>query len=271
VARAVPPKPTAAASASLVPRSSHRPASRRPAWASSFAGIQNDNYTVSNDVGTFNIAGTNLANFTFKAPPPAPISLPPVHDSVPILGSYTAYPHIPNLTLTWGDWTGGDSGVTVNAQLSGEIDVHITLGPVNPKLTLTNLPVTITFGTDSSGNATVSPSQVVVAPVGSHGSVHDCGFGDWCDGAVSGRIESSVQSQLQSTLASQFNSALNGQNNSSPFWRGFMSTLANQAVLSVLSDPAGYPLPKVNQATPAEPRPPGRSRIPAGSATPVAR
>jgi hypothetical protein len=33
-----------------------------------FAGIQNANFTVSNNLGTFNIAGTNLANFGFNAP-----------------------------------------------------------------------------------------------------------------------------------------------------------------------------------------------------------
>jgi hypothetical protein len=215
------------------------------------AGVQNASFTVSNNVGTFNTAGTNLAQFNFKAPPPAPISLPPTNGSITIVFpvSYEAFPHIPDLKVAWGAWIGGDSGVTVNALLSGHIDVHISAAPivVNPRLTLTNLPVTITFGTDRSGMATISPSQVVVAPVGPHGSVDGCGAFDWCDGLVRGPIESAVQGQLQSTLASQFDTALNGENNSSPFWLGLMNKLANETPL--LSDPAGFVLPAVNQAT----------------------
>lgn len=216
-----------------------------------FAGIQNANYTISNNVGTFNIAATNLAKFNFKAPPSAPIALPPVHGSVAGI-SYEAYPSIPNLTLTWGAWTGGTAGVVVDAQLSGQINVHMSAAPivVNPTLTLTNLPVTITFGADWTGDATISSSQVVVAPVGNFGSVGGCGAVGWCNGVVSGPVESGVQSQLQSALASQFSAALNGQNNASPFWHGFMNTVANQTLLPVLVDPAGNPLPQVNQATP---------------------
>jgi hypothetical protein len=216
-----------------------------------FAGIQNASYTISNNVGTFNIAGTSLATFNFKAPPPAAITLPPVQGSVAGI-SYEAYPSIPNLTLTWGAWTGGAAGVVLAAQLSGQINIHISAAPVvvNPTLTLTNLPVTVTFGADSTGDATISSSQVVVASVGSFGSVGGCGAVGWCNGVVSGAVESAVQSQLQSALASQFSAALNGQNNASPFWQGFMNTLANQTVLQVLVDPAGNPLPKVNQATP---------------------
>jgi len=116
------------------------------------ARVQNASFTVSDNVGTFNTAGTNLAQFNFKVPPPAPISLPPVNGSITIVSpvSYEAFPHIPDLKVTWGAWIGGDSGVTVNALLSGHIDVHISAAPivVNPRLTLTNLPVTITFGTD---------------------------------------------------------------------------------------------------------------------------
>jgi hypothetical protein len=163
--------------------------------------------------------------------------------------SYTAFPHIPDLKLTWGSWTGGDSGVTVNAQLSGHIDVHISAAPVvvNPRLTLTNLPVTVTFGADRTGNASIGPSQVAVAPVGQHGSVDGCGAFDWCDGLVRHMIESDVQSQLQSSLASQFNSALNGRN---PFWLEFMQKVADEPILFLLlKDQAGFPLPKVNQAT----------------------
>src|SRR5258708_22416422 len=153
----------------------------------SFAGIQNANYTVSNNVGTFNIVGTHLP---IKAPPPAPISLPPVKGSIHIIVSvsYEAFPHIRDLSLTWDAWTGGESGVTVNAQLSGHIDVHISAAPivVNPTLTLTNLPVTITFGTDRSGIATISPSQVVVAPVGPHRAVDHCGAVGLADGLQPG-------------------------------------------------------------------------------------
>jgi hypothetical protein len=217
------------------------------------ARVQNASFTVSNNVGTFNTAGTNLAQFNFKVPDPASVSLPPVTGSIPIVFpvSYEAFPHIPDIKVTWGPWIGGDSGVSVNALLSGHIDVHISAAPivVNPRLTLTNLPVTITFGTDPSGNATMSPSQVVVAPVGPHGSVDGCGAFDWCDGLLRGPIESAVQGQLQSTLASQIRTALNGKDDSSPFWFGLMNDLAN-APLPLLSDPAGFALPDVNKATP---------------------
>lgn len=235
-----------------------------------FAGIQNANYTVSNNVGTFNIAGTNLANFNFKAPPPAPISVPPVNGSTGGLVRKCDDLAVPGRRgsrrisrlreqRAEGDRHGevcqrerrvGDdgSGRDVDVDLSGELrvddDAAVAAGPVAPR----ELEI---------GDARV-------------GRIRDREQPDWCNGVVSGPIESAVQSQLQSALASQFTSALNGQNNSSPFWLGFMSTLANQTVLSVLSDPAGYPLPKVNQATPGGTRPPGRLS-PATSATPVAR
>lgn len=162
--------------------------------------------------------------------------------------SYTAFPNIRDLSLTWGPWIGGEGGVIVNAQLSGHIEVHISASPivVNPTLTLTNLPVTITFGTDRSGNATVSPSQVIVAPVGPHGSVDGCGVFDWCDGLVRGPIESAVQDQLQSNIADQFTSALNA---SGPFSFGFMRAVVDRR-LPLLRDPAGFLLPTIGQATP---------------------
>jgi hypothetical protein len=129
-----------------------------------FAGIAGASYTVSNNVGTFNLGNSNLSKFNFKAPPSAPLSLQPVNGSI-FGGGYTATPSVPDLQITWSNWTGDSTGVVVNAQLSGHIDVNITgvidFVPVsvNPTLTLTNLPVTITFGTDSSGKATISPSR----------------------------------------------------------------------------------------------------------------
>jgi hypothetical protein len=211
------------------------------------ASVEKASFTISNDVGTFNTAGTKL-----KPTKPVSISLPPVHGSITVVVSvsYEAFAHIPDLKLSWGPWTGGDSGVTVHALLSGHIAVHINAFPVivNPTLTLTNLPVTIDFGTDRSGNAMVSPSQVVVAAVGPHGSVDGCGAFDWCDGLLRGEIESKVQGELQSKIASQFTEALNGQN---PFWLGFMQNVVeNQLLLSLLRDPAGFQLPQVNEATP---------------------
>jgi hypothetical protein len=219
------------------------------------AGIQNANYTISNNVGTFNIAGTNLSNYNFKAPPPASISVPPVSGfitDVIVPVPYTAYPNLPSLTLSWDNWTGGDSGIVINAQLSGQIAIHISADPVvvNPTLTLNKLPITMTFSTNSSGDALIAPSQVVVSPLGPYGSVSGCGAFGWCNGLVTGAIENAVQGQLQTALASQFAAALNGQNNVSPFWPGFLQTVANQPALSVFTDPAGNPLPRVNQATP---------------------
>jgi hypothetical protein len=172
---------------------------------------------------------------------------------------YQGSANIPKLDLNWpggNSWTGDDTGVVVTALLSGEIDINLsaTLNfvpiSVNPTLTLTNLPVTITFGTDMAGNATVSQSQVVIAPVGSYGSVNNCGAFGWCNGLVTGPIASQVQAKLQSVIASQFASALNGQNNSSPFWVGFMNAIANSSPIQLLTDPAGYKLPLPNQSTP---------------------
>jgi len=150
------------------------------------------------------------------------------------------------------NWIGGDTGIIVGATLSGEIAIHLSAAPivVNPTMTLTNLPVQITFGTDWNGNAIITPSQVVVAPVDNFSSVGNCGSADWCNGLVTTKIEKAVQTQIQSILASQFSAALNGPNNSTPFWRGFMKIMANQTQFSVLIDPAGNSLPMVNQPTP---------------------
>lgn len=213
--------------------------------------VQAANYTITSNVGTFNIIGSNLPAYNITAPPSASITLPPVNGSIKGI-SYTAYPSIPKLALSWVNWTGGDTGIIVSATLSGQIDVHISAAPivVNPTMTLTNLPVQITFGTDWNGNAMITPSQVVVAPVDNFSSVGNCGSIGWCNGLVTTTIEKTVQTQIQSTLASQFSAALNGPNNSTPFWSGFMKIMANQTQVSVLIDPAGNPLPKVNQPTP---------------------
>jgi hypothetical protein len=211
----------------------------------SIAGVQNAKYTVSNNVGTFDTGGANLP---LRTPQPSPVSVQPVSGSI-ILVSYTAFPHIRDLSLTWAPWFAGDSNVTVNAQLSGHIDVHISTFNVNPTLTLTNLPVTITFGADPSGTAPISIAQVVVAPVGAHASVDGCGAFDWCDGLVRDRIENAVQGPLQQHIADHFNAALNAP----AFWSGVMSTLANSDKLPTqlrLLDPAGFPLPRANEQTP---------------------
>jgi hypothetical protein len=187
------------------------------------------------------------ANLPIRTPQPSPVSAAPVSGTI-VLISYTAFPHIRDLSLTWTPWFAGDSSVTVNAQLSGPIDVHISPFDVNPTLTLTNLPVTISFGADPSGTAPISPAQVVVAPVGAHGSVDGCGAFDWCDGLVRDRIESAVQGPLQTHIADHFNAALNAP----AFWSAVMGTLANTDKLPVqlLKDPAGFPLPRANQLTP---------------------
>jgi hypothetical protein len=213
-------------------------------------------YTITNNVGTLYIdAQSRLPQFNFKPPPPALISLPPVSGSLGV-GEYNAAAGIADLTLTWNNWAGGDSGVIIPASLSGDIDVHlsgfagITPFSVTPRLTLRNLPVTITFGTDASGHATILPSQVAVTPIGSYGTVNGCGAFDWCNGTVTNLIDSLVQGELRSSLASQLTSALNGQENTSPFWAGFMTAAANQTVVApLLSDPAGFRLPLANQAT----------------------
>jgi hypothetical protein len=219
--------------------------------------IQNAVYLIKSNVGTFDISNTQLPKFNFQAPPPAPVPLKPVNgsNSLPPF-AYTATPSIPNtLKLSFKPWEGGNSGITVPATLDGDINIQISAVidfvpiSVNPTLSLTGLPVTITFGADGSGDATTSPSQVVVAPIGSFGSVSGCGAFGWCNGLASGAIYSGIQSQLQSVIASQFASALNGQNNSSPFWVNFMNAVANIDA-SQLIDAAGNPLPKVNQATP---------------------
>jgi hypothetical protein len=221
-----------------------------------FAGIQQANYKIVNNVGTFSIAGTNLALFNFSAPPSAPVLLAPVQGSIPVVVSlsYTAFPRIPDLSLTWSEWTGSVTGVTVNALLSGHIDIHLSADPivVNPRLTLTNLPVTITFGSDAKGNAAILPSQIAVASIGPHGSVDNCGAFDWCDGLARKLIEEHVHQQLANSIAQQFTSALNAK---TPFWKGFLHTLANLpaspivAIFRDLKDPAGFTLPLINQQT----------------------
>jgi hypothetical protein len=168
---------------------------------------------------------------------------------------YTAYPSIPNLTLTWGDWLVGASGVTIQAQLSGEIDIHISADPlvVDPALHLSGLPVTITFGADWTGDATILPSQVVVASVGDYSDISGCGALGWCDGLFSSQIDGKVQSQLQSQLHDQFLIALNGQSDAgpppSPFWIGFLTAVANSPLMQP-TDPADNPLPKPDAGQP---------------------
>jgi hypothetical protein len=218
--------------------------------------MQNARYNVSNNVGTFDISNTNLGLIGVPAPAPAPIPLQSTSGTLPTFPQlqYTAYPSVPTLSVNWDPWIGGDRGAIVNARISGEIDVHISADPivVNPIVTLTNLPATITVGTDSSGFAT---ANVDVSADQSFFSVSGCGAFGWCNGIVSNLVQSYLQQSIRNTLSSQITAALNGPNNSSPFWVGLMNGLANVSLRLPglpnipLIDPAGYSLPKVNQAT----------------------
>ncbi len=226
-------------------------------------------YTVANNLGTFNLSGgspcgtpaiSQLANYV-KATPPKDVTPPTLQGSVPTCGSsicpsisYSAYPSVESLVMKWDTWQAGASSVEIDALVTAVINVHVSADPfvVNPTLTLTNLPVTITFGADASGLATVPASQVVIASPRAYGTVSNCGAFGWCNGLVLDNIGSAFQSSVQTKLASQLADGLNGEDNSSPFWFGLMQALANQTAFpSQLSDPEGQPLPTRNTSSAA--------------------
>jgi hypothetical protein len=217
----------------------------------SFVAISKAYYQVTNGSGQFEFGSSNLAAYHFTQPPPSPLTLPSTSgEEWPF--SYTATPTVPSLSVTWSDWVGTSTGISIPALVSGTVDVHITgFGSVNPTLTITNLPVTVNFGTDASGNATVTTSQVVLPPSpSSYMNVSGCGVLGWCTSLVKGSIESNFTSALQSALASGFYNALNGVTGgaSTPFWPSFLQQIAG--VTSVLLDPDGNMLPSTTSHTP---------------------
>lgn len=225
------------------------------------AGVAGASYSITNDVGTFNVGVSKLGQFGFAAPPSTPINIAPITGSFDVVSgigpsvSYTAYPSIPSMSMTWGNWTVGSNGVTIPATLSGSIDVHVStgVGVVNPVIQVNGLPISVTFGSDSNGFATVASSGVAVGPVGNYSSISGCGAFGWCDGVISGQVDSGMQSALQTQIAGQFASALNPKNDAGvpvAFWPGLLTDVANNAALNVLTDPAGNPLPKDGVAQP---------------------
>ncbi len=167
--------------------------------------------------------------------------------------SYVATPTIPDLQVTWSNWSTGADDVEFTASITGGIDLKIVaddLVTVTPKLTLTKLPVTVSFGDGSNGAAVVSPANVTVGALATYGSVSGCGALSWCNGLVTGQIESSIQGQIPSVLAAQLAYSLNGSG--TPFWVAVMKGIANQKVLpGLLTDPAGYTLPLDGASSPA--------------------
>ena len=231
--------------------------------------IEDACYTVSNNVGTFNLGGaacntSYMSQLGLFITPPAPTNVqpPPVYGSVPIqvcvtiLGnnictpgpsvSYAAYPSIASLSLDWTDWIPNASSVEVDATLSAVINVHVSADPlvVNPTLTIRNLPVTINFGSDGNGKAVVD--SVDVTSPGPYSNVSGCGAVGWCSGLISGPVEDSISGAIKSTLSTEFGTALNGTGS---FWSGLMQALANQTHSS-LRDPTGAPWIAVGTSSP---------------------
>jgi hypothetical protein len=240
--------------------------------------IEDACYTVANNTGTFNLGGSACGTTYYSQlgsyvtpPPPSNVQPPTINGSVQLdpicftgpFGiricpggpsvSYSAYPSIASLSLTWTDWTPSTSSsypntIEIDATLSAVINVHVSAAPlvVNPTLTISRLPVTIYFGSDATGNAVVD--AVNVSSPGSHSSVSGCGAFGWCSGLISGSVQSSISGAIQSTISNELGSALNDQNQH-PFWSTLMQALADQTN-SPLDDSTGAPWVGVGKSTP---------------------
>jgi hypothetical protein len=215
--------------------------------------IYQSNYTITNNVGQFNLSPM-MAQYNFKAPPPKTITEDSIFYNDGFI-MYWAYPNLTSLTLGWANWTAGDSTVEVDATLTGTVNIHVnaTMGgiptPVDPVLHFNGLPVTVTFGAGSNGDAT---PQVTLGSVASYTSISDCGAFGWCNGLVQGKVASSIQDQLPGELTDDFKNALNGNKDSSPFWIGLLAGLANTPPGSpMVKDPDGNALQVPGVTTPA--------------------
>jgi hypothetical protein len=200
---------------------------------------QSSYYEVLNGVGTLHpparfADGGSFLGFQFPTPAPQTVSVPGFSGSFQIwpatIGYQVVVTGIPRLDVTWGPWSFGTSGLTINANVSGTIDTHATVDligqdPLDPVLNISGLPVTLTFNTDSKGDATVS--SVAVDDLQGHAWITNCSIGNICGPIVDGML-GNMTGNLQSAIGNQFVNALNG---SGPFWKGLMTALANQGEL----------------------------------------
>jgi len=208
---------------------------------------------VTNGVESFIPPPSVLPGINFPTPPTKQVSVGSFSGSFSIWPTTAGYTvtvtNIPQLSITWPAWTAGASGVTIQATVQGTLDTYVVVSDaatisVTPTISLNGLPVTITFGTDGNGNATLPTSGVTLGSLSQYVSVNGCGAFGWCNGLASSMVDNSG-SKLQSFIASQFQSALNG---SGPFWASLMTALADAGELT---DPSGRKLPAKGTSSPA--------------------
>jgi hypothetical protein len=194
-------------------------------------------YAITNGVGSFVPPQPSVfLPFTIPTPPSQSISLPGYSGS----NYQIVVKGIPSIVVTWGAWTVGTTGVTLQATMTGAIDAHVTydtppLGVpqigADVAVNIGQLPITITFNTDSTGDATLSSSGVQISSFTSYVSVSGCSvLGIDCDPIADGFV-GNAEPTLQSFIASELSTALNGQNDATPFWKTLMTALANAGEL----------------------------------------
>jgi hypothetical protein len=231
----------------------------------SVVDVGSASYQVVNGTGTF--YPSNLASGTFG------IKLKSVSSAVSlpnITGTSNGYNYqaviqsIPQLNATWGAWKASPSGsiitpsgitipipggIIIPATLNGQVNAHLTVNS-NPiqvfsndiQLHFNGLPVTITFGTDAQGNATIPTSSVVIGNVSQYVTVTGAFLAEVL-GVVQDMLPN-VAPGLQGLVSSQFPSFLDS---GGPFWANLMVGLADQG--ASLVDPSRRRLPKLGTAT----------------------
>lgn len=206
-------------------------------------GTGKASYTVTNGVGTFTPPPPAFG-ITFPTPPTTQVTFPPYNGSAAGISYTETTSSIPNLSVTWSNWVAGTNGVTISATMSGTVNMLVSANldlanaTVTPTLNIVNLPITVTFGTDSSGNATIT--SVDVGELESYAAITGCGLADWCNVFADQQLNN-YQSLIQQKVTTDFGQGLNGgPNNPAPFWKGIMLPLAN--VLGTLTDGTASPL-----------------------------
>jgi hypothetical protein len=207
-------------------------------------------YTVSNNAAQF-LPSPNFAAYGINIPSAkTTVSIAPISGSSGGVGYTIVIQNIQSLTAQWGTWTASASGgVSVPATLNGVIDAHVTaswagLTPGSDiAINIGQLPVSITFGTDAAGNATVPTSAVVLSDFSQDVTISGCSLaGIDCSGLVSNFV-GNAEPSVQAFVASQFATALNS---GGAFWKNLMVSLADQGSLI---DTTGHGLTRVGTAT----------------------
>jgi hypothetical protein len=119
---------------------------------------------------------------------------------------------------------------------------NIHFGSFDIQLHFNGLPVTITFGTDAQGNATIPTSSVVIGNVSQYVTVTGSLLAALFD--VVPDMLANVAPGLQGLVSSQFPSFLDS---GGAFWANLMVGLADRG--ASLVDPSGRGLPKLGTAT----------------------